>query len=172
VSLWWKRGELWSVDGHFSGLENLSRILDLFFRIPILGIAVAREAVNGTGCPGRVIDVREQELRVVDMGLSIEKFLWTGERFALSRMLTLTTMRLSRKRGHPILLWARPGPTTSSFERTLLLPMYETSSQKLRKSVKSARSSVTRSLSLTTAASESSSKTARTLFYVFSTKKA
>jgi hypothetical protein len=62
VSLWWKRGELWSVDGHFSGLENLSRILDLFFRIPILGIAVAREAVNGTGCPGRVIYVREQEL--------------------------------------------------------------------------------------------------------------
>ena len=30
VSLWWKRGELWCVDGRFLGLEEFPRILDFF----------------------------------------------------------------------------------------------------------------------------------------------
>ena len=35
------RGESWLVDRHFLGLKNMPRILDLFFGIPVLGIAVA-----------------------------------------------------------------------------------------------------------------------------------
>jgi hypothetical protein len=38
VNLWWIRGELWSVDGHFFGCEDFPRIADLFLRIPVLGI--------------------------------------------------------------------------------------------------------------------------------------
>ena len=38
VSLWWKRGELWCVDGRLLGFENFPRILDLVLRIPILGM--------------------------------------------------------------------------------------------------------------------------------------
>jgi hypothetical protein len=30
VNLWWKRGELWCVDGRILGLKNTPRILDLF----------------------------------------------------------------------------------------------------------------------------------------------
>jgi hypothetical protein len=41
VILWWDRGESWLVDRHFWGLKNMPRILDLFFGIPVLGIAVA-----------------------------------------------------------------------------------------------------------------------------------
>jgi hypothetical protein len=36
VNLWWNRGELWSVDGHFLRAKNLPRILNLFFGIPVL----------------------------------------------------------------------------------------------------------------------------------------
>jgi hypothetical protein len=28
VNLWWNRGELWFVDGHFLGSKNTPRILD------------------------------------------------------------------------------------------------------------------------------------------------
>jgi hypothetical protein len=40
VSLWWKCGESWLVHGHFLGLRNFPRLLDLFFVVPILGIGV------------------------------------------------------------------------------------------------------------------------------------
>ena len=35
VNLWWKRGELWLVDGRFFGRENPSPIADLFLRAPV-----------------------------------------------------------------------------------------------------------------------------------------
>jgi hypothetical protein len=31
VNLWWKRGELWCVDGAVLGLKNMPRFLCLFF---------------------------------------------------------------------------------------------------------------------------------------------
>jgi hypothetical protein len=43
VSLWWKCGELWCVDGRFLAFEDFPRILDLFFfGIPILGTGADR----------------------------------------------------------------------------------------------------------------------------------
>jgi hypothetical protein len=32
VNLWWERGELWCVDGHFLRFKNFPLIPDLFFR--------------------------------------------------------------------------------------------------------------------------------------------
>jgi hypothetical protein len=43
VSLWWNRGELWSVDGHFLGAKNLPQILNLFFWDSRFGIRVDRD---------------------------------------------------------------------------------------------------------------------------------
>ena len=42
VSLWWKRGESWCVDGHFLDFENFPRIPDLFFVSSILGMGADR----------------------------------------------------------------------------------------------------------------------------------
>jgi hypothetical protein len=37
VNLWWIRGELWLVNGHFSGAKNMPHFQGLFFGIPVLG---------------------------------------------------------------------------------------------------------------------------------------
>jgi hypothetical protein len=37
VNLWWKRGELWWVDGRILGLKNTPRILDLFLKDSLFG---------------------------------------------------------------------------------------------------------------------------------------
>jgi hypothetical protein len=42
VNLWWIRGELWLVDGHFSGAKNMPHFGDLSLAIPILGIESIR----------------------------------------------------------------------------------------------------------------------------------
>jgi hypothetical protein len=40
VNLWWKRGELWCVDGAVLGLKNMPRFCVYFFRIPVLGMVL------------------------------------------------------------------------------------------------------------------------------------
>jgi hypothetical protein len=47
VSLWWDRGDLWTGDGRFFGVEDLPLFGDLFFRIPILGMDRAPRFVVG-----------------------------------------------------------------------------------------------------------------------------
>jgi hypothetical protein len=42
VNLWWIRGELWLVDGHFSGAKNMPHFGNLFLAIPVLGIESIR----------------------------------------------------------------------------------------------------------------------------------
>jgi hypothetical protein len=46
VSLWWIRGELWLVDGRFSGAKNVPHFQDLFLGIPVLGTEVARDPTH------------------------------------------------------------------------------------------------------------------------------
>jgi hypothetical protein len=38
VNLWWKRGELWLIDGRVLGAKNMPLIRNSFWVIPILGI--------------------------------------------------------------------------------------------------------------------------------------
>jgi hypothetical protein len=48
VNLWWNRGELWSVDGHFSPAKNLPQISTLF----LLTDSISQNGNNRLALPG------------------------------------------------------------------------------------------------------------------------
>lgn len=46
VNLWWIRGELWLVDGHFSWAKNMPRLRDLFLGFPFWETEMARDPIH------------------------------------------------------------------------------------------------------------------------------
>jgi hypothetical protein len=54
VNLWWKRGELWLVDGDCLRAENFPRITDLFWGVLVLGTSLLEsELIGPERCAGR-----------------------------------------------------------------------------------------------------------------------